>query len=43
MTKGGSHARGQFGVLATGLKQSHNVGSEPDLWPTPQLTAILDP
>ena len=41
---GGSQARGRIGAVATGLRQSHsNVGSEPRLQPTPQLTATLDP
>ena len=41
---GGSQARGPIGAAATGLRQSHsNVGSEPRLQPTPQLTATPDP
>ena len=41
---GGSQARGLIGAVATGLRQSHsNVGSEPRLQPTPQLTATPDP
>ena len=41
---GGSQARGSIGAAATGLCQSHsNLGSEPHLWPTPQLTAMPDP
>ena len=41
---GGSQARGQVGAVATCLHQSHsNAGSKPCLWPTPQLTAMLDP
>ena len=41
---GDSHARGLMGAVATGLHQRHsNVGSEPCLQPTPQLTATLDP
>ena len=41
---GGSHARGRIGTVAPGLHQSHsNVGSEPSLQPTPQLTATLNP
>ena len=41
---GDSQARGLIGAIATGLSQSHsNVGSEPRLRPTPQLTATLDP
>ena len=44
MAYGGSQARGLIGAVATGLRQSHsNVGSEPRLQPTPQLTAMLDP
>ena len=38
---GGSQARGRIGPVATSLRQSHsNVGSEPHLQPTPQLTAM---
>ena len=41
---GGSQARGPIGAVAAGQCQSHsNVGSEPRLQPTPQLTAALDP
>ena len=41
---GGSQARGPIGAVATSLRQSHsNVGSEPRLQPTPQLTAMPDP
>ena len=41
---GGSQARGLIGAVAAGLHQSHsNVGSEPHLQPTPQLTATPDP
>ena len=41
---GGSQARGRIGAVAASLRQSHsNVGSEPHLQPTPQLTATLDP
>ena len=41
---GGSQARGLIGAVAAGLCQSHsNVGSEPSLQPTPQLTAMPDP
>ena len=41
---GGSQARGPIGVVATGLRHSHSdVGSEPHLQPTPQLTATPDP
>ena len=40
---GGSQARGRIGVVAASLHQSHsNVGSEPYLRPTPQLTATPD-
>ena len=40
---GGSQARGLIGAVAAGLRQSHsNMGSEPHLQPTPQLTATLD-
>ena len=35
---------GLIGAVAAGLRQSHsNVGSEPCLQPTPQLTAMPDP
>ena len=38
-----SQAMGQIGALAAGLYHSHsNLGSEPHLRPTPQLTAMLD-
>ena len=41
---GGSQARGPIGAVAAGLRQSHsNMGSEPCLQPTPQLTATPDP
>ena len=41
---GGSQARGLIGAVAAGLTQSHsNVGSEPRLRRTPQLTATPDP
>ena len=41
---GGSQARGLIGAVATGPHHSHsNVGSEPRLQPTPQLTATLIP
>ena len=40
----GSQARGLIGAVAAGLSQSHsNVGSEPGLRPTPQLTAMPEP
>ena len=41
---GDSQTRGIIGATATGLCQSpSNVGSEPRLQPTPQLTATPDP
>ena len=41
---GGSQARGLIGAVATGLHQSHsNMGSEPHLQLTAQLTAAPDP
>ena len=41
---GGSQARGPIEAVAGSLLQSHsNVGYEPRLRPTPQLTAIPDP
>ena len=41
---GGSQARGLFRATAASLHPSHsNARSEPCLWPTPQLTAMLDP
>ena len=44
MAHGGSQARGLIGAVATGLRESHsNMGSEPRLWPTLQLTAMPDP
>ena len=42
----GSQARGQVGAVAAGLHHSHSsTGSEPCLWPTPQLwqRQILNP
>jgi len=37
---GGSQARGQIGAVAASLHHNHSKeGSEPCLWPTPQLTA----
>ena len=40
----GSWPRGRIGAACTSLYHSHsNVGSELRLWPTPQLTATLDP
>ena len=39
---GGSQARSWIGAVASGLHHSHsNARSEPHLWPTPQLTAVL--
>ena len=39
----GFQARGQIQAVATGLHHSHtNVGSDPRLRPTPQLTAMPD-
>ena len=41
---GGSQARGLIGDVAISLLQSHsNARSEPHLWPTPTLMAMLDP
>ena len=41
---GSSQVRGPIGAVAASLRHSHsNVGSEPCLWPTPQLTATPDP
>ena len=41
---GGSQARGLIKAVATGLHHSHsNVGSEPRLQSTPQLTEMPDP
>ena len=41
---GGSQARDKIGAVAAGLRQSHsNVGSEPCLQPTAQLTTMPDP
>ena len=41
---GGSQARSQIRAIAAGHSHRHNnVGSEPRLWPTPQLTATPDP
>ena len=38
---GSSQSRGQFGATAANLHHSHsNAGSEPHLWPTPQLMAM---
>ena len=40
---GGSQARGWIGAAATDLHHSHShTESEPCLWPTPQLLAMLD-
>ena len=44
MAYGGSQAWGLTGAVAASLCQSHsNARSEPRLWPTPQLMAVLDP
>ena len=44
MAYGGSQARGIIRAVAASLRQScSNARSEPCLWPTPQLTAMLDP
>ena len=41
---GGSQARGQIRAVATSLCHSHsNVGSEPHVPPTLQVTVMLDP
>ena len=41
---GGSQATGQIGTVAAGLHHSlSNAGSEPYLWPTPQVMAMPDP
>ena len=41
---GGSQARVRIGTVVAGLRHSHsNMGSEPCLQPTPQLTAMPDP
>ena len=41
---GGSQVRGQIRAVADGLCHNHsNVGCEPYLRPTPQLTATPDP
>ena len=41
---GSSQAGGPVGAAAASLHHSHShVGSKPHLWPTPQLTAPLDP
>ena len=40
---GGSQARGLIRAVVASLSQGHsNVGIEPDLRPTPQLTATVD-
>ena len=40
---GGSQTKGLIGAVAADLCQSHsNVGSEPRLQPTPQITAMPD-
>ena len=44
MAYGGSQAKGLIGAVAAGLHHSHsNARSEPNLWPTPLLTAMPDP
>ena len=44
MAHGGSQAKDWIGAVAASLCHSHsNSGSEPRLWPTPQLMATLDP
>ena len=41
---GGGQARDLIGATAAGLHHSHSkAGSEPNLQPTPQLTATLNP
>ena len=41
---GSFQARGQIGAAASSLHQSHNnLGSKPQLWSTPQVTARPDP
>ena len=41
---GGSQAKGLIGATVAGRCHSHsNMGSEPHLRPTPQLTAMPDP
>ena len=43
MAYGGSQTRGRIGVVSAGLHHSHsNVGAEPPLRPTSQLTATPD-
>ena len=40
---GGSQASSWIGAVAAGIHHSHsNSRSEPSLWPTPQLMAMLD-
>ena len=44
MAYGSSRARGLIEATAASLRQSHsNTSSEPNLQPTPQLTATPDP
>ena len=44
MAYGSSQARDRIGAVAAGLRHRHsNLGSEPRLQPTPQLTETLDP
>ena len=41
---GSSQARGPIGAVATSLRHSHsNMGSEPRLQTTPELTVVPDP
>ena len=43
MAYGGSQARGQIRAAGAALCHSHSKsGSQPLLWPTPQLTAMPD-
>ena len=44
MTYGDSQGRDLIGAVDAALYYSHsNTGSEPCLWPMPQLTAMKDP
>ena len=44
VANGRSQARGRIGATAASLRHGHsNMGSEPHLRPTLQLTAMLDP
>ena len=38
-----SQARGQLGTAVTGLRHSHSNVGFAHLWPTPQLTGMLNP